>query len=498
MKPWMLRWWACLAVALTAAALVANPVAVLATGQRVPDVSDNIPLENLWYRITPSVVWCGDANDKVKVEVHIVCRSDVASVQFDNRSKGIVTLYDDATHGDAAAGDNVFTITDVQLDCQSWQLSYEDNWGPWWAALWVILDNSTKLEYGYQLSAGVVHQRLKNRFAVQTYGSGLSATNYAFFIQDSQRQVMGGYPVAEIFCGKSNFEAYKKLYSVFADLFDIAILVPGMPMFKPTSLGEQVPYQVQVRNDVQHIGLPIMNNTAAFGSAGRLKSTVYHSFGSLSIMDHEIAHTWGAGIGSSLGLIEEDSPGRFHWAANSDIGGQLGYYYRSPSGQAGHFAYNGDGTWRFVLNSEVERYAPLELYVMGLIPPEQVPPVHLLTNPNFANPNRITAASVQTVTIQQIMAAEGGARNPASSQSPSSYRVAFIVTQDTAFDSAAYAFYSLMSAYLMTHDQPGWYSSFGSFHWATGGRGSLDTHLPINLAGPTRRVIYLPLSLLNR
>lgn len=452
------------------------------------------PQSNLWYRLTPTIVWCGDTHDTVKVEVHIVGRTDVASVEFDNGALGTVALYDDGTHGDDTAGDRVFTRTGVQLNCPSWRLS-DRNWSRWWADLTVILKNGSRLEYGNGLNGGLVHPRLKNRYGVQTYGGGLSATNYAFFIQDAKGEVLDDYPVTEIYCGKSNYEAYKKLFSIMPDAFDIAVLVPGMVIFDPDNYGENVPYQVLVRNDIQHIGLPIVNNAAAFGSAGRLKSVLYHSFGSIDILDHEIAHTWGAGIAASLGLIEEGMATRGHWKALSDIGGQLGYYYLTPEGEYGHFAYNGDNTWRFVGNDEVEAYAPLELYVMGMIPPEQVPPVHILTNPNTSNLERITASSVQTITIQQIMTAAGGARSPASSQAQKRFKVAFIVTQDSPYTTAEYAFYSAMSATFMTQDGPHWYSMYGSFYWATGGRGAIDTHLPISLSEPSRRNIYLPLDL---
>jgi hypothetical protein len=62
----------------------------------------------------------------------------------------------------------------------------------------------------------------------------------------------------------------------------------------------------------------------------------------------------------------------------TDIGGQLGEYYTAPDGTPGHFAYNGDGTWRFISSSTNKGYSPLERYIMGLMPPEAVPPVHIL------------------------------------------------------------------------------------------------------------------------
>jgi hypothetical protein len=258
-----------------------------------------------------------------------------------------------------------------------------------------------------------------------------------------------------------------------------------MQILRPDGFGENTPYHVSVSNAVRHVGLPIMDNTAQFGSAGRLKGVIYHSFGSLSIFDHEVAHTWGAGIGAPLGLIQEGMAGRYHWNAQSDIGGQLGAYYFSDDGLIGHFADNGDGTWRLIPNYEVEPYAPLELYLMGLIPPEEVPPIHILESPNLSDPQRITAASVRTVRIEDIMAAEGGPREPSAAQSQKDFDLAFIVTQDQPYNDAAYAFFSILSHSLMSRDSPPPGTSLAPFHWATGGRATLNTRLPVDLPEPS-------------
>jgi hypothetical protein len=57
----------------------------------------------------------------------------------------------------------------------------------------------------------------------------------------------------------------------------------------------------------------------------------------------------------------------------SDVGGQSGAYYFAENCQIGRSTDNGDGTWHLTSNREVERYSPLELYLMGLIPPRGSP-----------------------------------------------------------------------------------------------------------------------------
>jgi hypothetical protein len=465
---------------------------VLAAGVVLPwqaaQADDDFPRANAWHRITPSVVWCGDPDSLATIEVHIVGRTDVVGVQVTNYDADPIALYDDGTHGDAVAGDNVFTNSSAQLDCDpDWLLSYHDGAKTWWGMLRVQLSDGTETGHNYGMSAGLVHPDFKDVFDVVNLGNGLSATAYAFFIEDSQYEVFNGYPVADLYCGRGNYEAFRKFYSVMPDDFDFALLMPGMQMLLPSSHAENTPYDVLVSNSVQNIGVEIMDNTAQFGSAGRLKSMIYHSFGLLAIFDHEVLHSWGAAIGSSLGLLAHHGHGinQGHWSNMSDIAGQLGAFYFADSGDVGRFAYNGDETWHLVSNREVPPYSPLELYIMGLIPPEEVPDVHILQSPDLSEPERITAASYQTITIEQIMAAEGGPRIPSSDEAQKDFTLAFIVTQDVPYNDAAYAFFSLLSYDLMSLDPPHEYGNLAPFHWATGGRATLDTRLPVDVPDPT-------------
>ena len=444
----------------------------LAGGGRARAAFDEFPQENGWSRVTPSVVWCGDP---ATIEFHVVGRTDVAQVAVaDGYDTERTPLYDDGTHGDLTADDNIFTAAGVPLPCPASTLKYGD--AVYWSVGFVraTLDNGTELGNNFPIGAGLVRRSLQNAFPVTNFGNGLSATDYAFFIDDHNHEVMDGYPIANVFCGTTNFAAYQKLYSIFPDRFDVVVVTPGLRIFRPVGFAENVPYNVLVRNDATGIGLPAYNNTATFGSAGRLKAAVFESFMEIEVFDHEVAHTWGAAIGNSLGLLES---GDFtHFNSLSDIGGQLSAYYSSGN-LAGHFSYNGDGTWRLVANTDVERYAPLELYIMGLIPPEEVPPIRLLTAPNLADPQHITAASVQTVTMQQIMAAEGGARVPSSANAQRHFNVGYVVTQDGPFNDAAYTFFSVLSRQLMTKEAPEASCCSAPFYWATGGRATLNSKL---------------------
>jgi hypothetical protein len=460
--------------------------------QSSPTQADDFPQSNAWYQATPSIVWCGDESSSTTLEVHIVGRTDVARVWLtdldtdaeENRAE----LFDDGTHGDEVAGDQIFTLSDVVIPCEV-DRSFEFGWKTHWMFIRVELDDGRQLGNNYGLVVGLVDPQYRDSFEIAELAPGITATGYALFIEDSQHEVIDDYPVSSVYCGTQNYAAFEKLYSVLPDEFDIAMVQPGMGIFRPEDLAENVPYNVLVSNQVEHIGMDIVDNTARFGSAGRLKSVIYMSFAAISVFDHEIAHTWGAAIGQPLRLLQDyysASTNQGHWNHLADMEGQLGGYYFDDSGAIGHFSYAGDDTWTLIPNREPEPYSPLELYTMGLIPPEEVPPIHILSAPDTSNIETITAASYQTVTIEDIIAVEGGERTPPSSEAQREFTMAFIVTQDRPYDGAAYAFFSLMSYQLTTQDPPSTYKpSLAPFYWATGGRATLETRLPLDLSIPT-------------
>jgi hypothetical protein len=163
-----------------------------------------------------------------------------------------------------------------------------------------------------------------------------------------------------------------------------------------------------------------------------------------------------------------------HWNNRTSIGGLMAC---GPSGQGATFVSNGDGTFR--LESQgLLTYAKLDLYLMGLIPPSEVPPVRKLINPNFSDPNRVTAERVETYTIEQLMRAEGGERIPNWKDSPKSFTFGLIVVKDAEFTEAEFAFFSLVARYFGSKQQPENNNfAINTFYAATGGRATLNTRL---------------------
>lgn len=452
------------------------------------------PSESLvaWIRSQPSVVWCGDPGSTFSLEFHVENRRDIASVAFTlyRPAAEEIELNDQGVAGDARAGDMVFTGQGLSVPCFEPALKYGNAVGFHLAEFSARLVGGGEILAGYYSLVGVVDLRFKDVFDVIEFGDGLSATAYAFFIEDSRHEVVDDYPVSSVYCGVTNFMAYRKLYSVLPDVFDVAVLMPGLPLYRPHDLGENVPYAVLVSNGVRNIGLPIRDNTGTFGSAGRLKSVIWESFGDIQVFDHEIAHTWGAGVGSSLGLLDPADDvqrgGLYHWNPRADIGGQLSAVFSLPSGLNGTLRSDGSGGYR--LDTGPVPYSPLELYIMGVIPPDEVPPIHIVrdvTQPDpYRDPFLLNAIPHRTITIEDITRAQGGKREPSHVESQKQFDVAFMVVQDAAYNDAAYAYFSLLSYALMSEEPPEAGDSFAPFHWATEGRASLSTRLPVEVPEP--------------
>ncbi|MBN2879632.1 MAG: hypothetical protein JXN65_08385 [Clostridia bacterium] len=432
------------------------------------------PQENAWYQATPSVVWLNDPESTTTIEVHIEGRNDVSRVWMtdlgSDEAEGRRELFDDGTNGDKIPGDNIYTLADVVIPCHTRSETYYT----WWGFIRVELKDGTMMGNNYGLAIGQVNPVNKEAFKVQDFGDGVTATTYAVFVEDPDYQIFEGYPVSDFYCGMEMPYASQQIYQFFPDEFDFITVMPGMQCFRTGDLAENVPYHLPVSNYVENIGMPMIDHTEEYGSAGRLRSFVYHSFGSIAIMDHEMGHSWAAYIGQDMGILKDEwSP---HWNSMVDTQGQMGAYYFDDE-SVGHFAYNGDETWSLVSNYTVEPYSPIELYFMGLIPSSEVPDIHILKNPDLLDTDNITAESYKTITMEQILESEGGERIPSYLESQKEFNMAFIVAQDLPFNDAAYAYFSLISMELMSKEEPEQYSSQAPFYWATGGRATLNTYL---------------------
>ncbi|MDQ8153833.1 MAG: hypothetical protein P3B98_04140 [Gemmatimonadota bacterium] len=185
-----------------------------------------------------------------------------------------------------------------------------------------------------------------------------------------------------------------------------------------------------VRNDVRGIGLQQFNNSVGHGSAGRLRGLVHYPsdeyFDPQSALAHEVGHAWISFAVDTLLRV-----GNPHWPL-SDIGNESVMGVSIPgSGAGGFFQYGlvaaGNGLYRLEARSQGGRYTMWDLYLMGLVPRDSVPPALILPRSlslNAITPGLLTPAT--TYTIDEYVAAHG-ARAPAAGASPSEFTIATVV-----------------------------------------------------------------------
>ena len=427
----------------------------------------------LYSQFIPPVVY-SDGSSTTTLEVHTTGQG-IEAVYLQSGSVSFGQLYDDGSHGDQTAGDGVYSLSGIAYP--GFQLPW-DTFGTYGFAARIVRVGGSE-ERPSLATLGVVLPGLS--YPVVQLDADTSATRQAIFIVDDAGEIFPGFPITEVRCGKTNFIPYEKVYDHFPDAFDFLLVMPSGALYDPVEFAqrENVPYFVLAKNEIQHVGLPVVDDTAKFGSDGRLRGAVYHSFGSPAIMEHELGHAWGINYGSSLGLVGNASEGGVnlsHWDEASDINSVMQEFVFADD-VVGHLVANGDGTYRVVPQApDAEAFAPLDLYLMGLIPPEEVPPVHKLVHPDFSDPSRVTAEEVETITIQQLMAAEGGPRIPDDTASPKSFTAAFIAISDRPFSPAEYDFFSAMAEYLASTAAAKEYVT--PFYAATGGHATLETRLP--------------------
>lgn len=195
----------------------------------------------------------------------------------------------------------------------------------------------------------------------------------------------------------------------------------------------------EVKNDVQGINRHLFDSSMLFGSAGRLQGTIdlgnvsalaASPYGpkldeTLTVLGHEIGHRWGSHVrfGNSDGTLNGALLGKdgSHWSYLLDSKGSLLF--------GNGWKENGDGTFTSV--SKQSGYSPLDLYLMGMIPREQVPPTLLIDNPAIDKTlmphlgDTITGTA-KTVTIGDIIAAEGP-RIPDAATAQKKFAVGFVL-----------------------------------------------------------------------
>ncbi len=278
---------------------------------------------------------------------------------------------------------------------------------------------------------------------------GIHAINY---ITDPPITFQSG-TIVEIFTSTTTLSESaiaKKFFESHPDHFDHLNLFLG---FDYDLGGGAYAYEINVKNEIIGIGLATEDNSATFGSNGRLRS--FLNMGTLSgfvngeqrypddpnqvflgtnstmgIMGQESGHRWLAftpfrdGSVNSNAILGRDDA---HWS----------FFYNSEGSvmEGNQIQDRGanQGTARFLTVAATYTYSPLDQYIIGLRGKDEVPPSFLVENPvgTFYQPASNPRVGVsfggtrRDIPVDSIITANG-VREPSTFQAPKVFRQGFI------------------------------------------------------------------------
>lgn len=165
---------------------------------------------------------------------------------------------------------------------------------------------------------------------------------------------------------------------------------------------------------------------------------------------HEIAHAWSAYLDGPTSLATQT--GRTptgHWGFSS-VGGVLGGWDPDTLQILGDSEYRVCGPTEFeefapqgYANNNIP-YSPLELYLMGLLPAEQVPDIQVATNPVVTEQQgscvRFVADALETVRMEDIITANG-LRLPSANDSQKHFNIALAIISENPLNDGEWEFY---------------------------------------------------------
>jgi hypothetical protein len=265
-----------------------------------------------------------------------------------------------------------------------------------------------------------------------------------------------------IFDNDDSLKKYTLLIeSKFKENFDFIFFINNSQRLSTQNYGVCRP----ISNKISGIGGGVFENNLRISNSKKLQSIITLTDASYLLSGpslHEICHNWANRLNSGLfksidayqskSFIEID--GGPHWGFSS-IHGQLGGFdlstLKTLTDLPNHYHAEGlpskKPTFGLVANDGNRlKYAPFELYLMGLIPKSSVPDITLFSGisitPDFLNDGNFFATSKKTLTVNQvILETKVGERVPDFKSSQKLFRAIVVVLTELPLSSNEWKFY---------------------------------------------------------
>lgn len=379
----------------------------------------------LRYAFTPSVV-VQNSTQNVLVEVTVSGTPSAVNLYLD-ATQATQPLNDKGTNGDKQANDGIYSAV-VAPPKGSWTEPF--------VGYTRVLENNTQvvqINTFINLLTGSMPllqpKKIDNSTQYTDYVFNIVVPSTLTTPPDNQKLTLN-----------------QQFYKYHPDDFDFInyVLVPGY-------VGNR--FHGNIANSVQGIGLTLFNNTAQYGSKGRLLG--YNVFPVPSLFDgasngyiHEIGHQWINQLSATF--LKDGVP---HWPVSNLAAGVMGFSIPG-SGAGGQFPYNFTETatgYRLDRASAAEApaYNQWELYLMGLIPASDVTTPAIIfkdqtINTAIASGTVFPKTSFNTYSIANLVAA-AGSRTPTVSQSQKQFKSATIVLSETLLSAEEMSYYDYMA-----------------------------------------------------
>jgi hypothetical protein len=329
-------------------------------------------------------------------------------IMVDNNLSSTIELFDDGTHGDSVANDQVFSRSELGLGVGITTISY--------------------VEIKYTFSDGHSEKFMEPVFmrficaqnsqidSVQVYAlaTDVSVTEYIVNITpgSSGPWTSHGYPSPQV----------ERFYDFFPD--DRDFLIACNMYYWPSEIGGT---HGQISNSIQGIGQWI----GKLGTKERLRSFITLDVGFNDItITHEILHDYAAYLGGGL------NDGTGHWSP----------LISSSSGFGGidvmkSISQIAPDTFQVVRQSNYT-YSELELYLMGLGSIDEIPfPLKFLGNSRFVSWDLFTGDSIVEMSKEKLLSLNG-TRVPEVNLAQKDFSAAFIVMSDRPLTNVEFGFFN--------------------------------------------------------
>jgi len=363
---------------------------------------DSDEVSATYYRLTPMVIRDSRVTD-VALEVKIAGSPTAVELNLASTGRSL-PLNDEGSGGDVRAGDGIYTITLRAADV-FYDFTPDDVNRNFVGYLRLYLGSDLKGQYN--IFADILTGDIPPA-EIKIVSSDVQYTEHLVNMVDPT--------FFDSFRPSANTRLTRTFYRHFDDNYDFINIIFELSLFKNRR-------SFVVRNNVQGIGHSLFDNTATYGSGGRLRAVNVFPVptffdGAEDGYQHELAHQW---INYLHGSPLESATN--HWPLSDIASGVMG----TDKGPFNFDLLPFGPNYLLVPNYGPKFFTDLSLYLMGFIPASDVSR-HFVFDDQSQTPvaGGLLLGPVTNVTISDIIGPLGS-REPDYTKAQKKFRVATII-----------------------------------------------------------------------